>query len=82
MQVAKIIDMVPRPPGPPQDALIEGLHPDIAPLRMAVKDVRLEAALLAGAEAAAAREQAANQILQQGDEASSNESQTTGSTEA
>ena len=50
-----IVSLVPRPGGPPQDATCAGLHPTIAPLRLAEPDPQLEAALVAGAEKAAAR---------------------------
>ena len=51
-----IVRLVAPPPGPPQDAAVAGLHPDIAPLQLAHPDPALEAAMLAGAQVAAARQ--------------------------
>lgn len=56
LQMNVIVRLVPPPPGPPQDAAVAGLHPDIAPLQLACPDPALEAAMLESAHRAAAGE--------------------------
>ena len=51
-----ITQLVPRPIGPPQDASIPGLHPDVLPLEVTADNNRFATALLNSADLAVARE--------------------------
>ena len=54
VQMVHIIHCMPKPEGPAQDAAVDGLHPDIVPLRLSTPDAQLTADMLGGADAAAA----------------------------
>lgn len=51
-----IMQLVPPPIGPLQDALIPGLHPDVLPLEVTTGNNRFATALLNSADLVVARE--------------------------